>query len=152
MLFTSTCFHSIGFPSEWGRHTTVSIFKSKTTNECFHSIGFPSEWGPAKEQSVIFAAASFHSIGFPSEWGRRTVLRRIRCNVFPFNWFPQRVGTSSTLAKRCCEESFHSIGFPSEWGLTVLLYVLPVIKNVSIQLVSPASGDFRSAPFSRSIC
>jgi len=44
---------------------------------------------------------------------------------------------------------FHSISFPSEWGL---LQVAKSIKasggvdagNVSIQLVSPASGDIRS--------
>jgi len=36
---------------------------------------------------------------------------------FPFNWFPQRVGTtndSSTSGEG--STSFHSIGFPSEWG------------------------------------
>ena len=37
---------------------------------------------------------------------------------------------------------FHSISFPSEWGVTVAPDVLEVIKQaVSIQLVSPASGE-----------
>jgi len=36
--------------------------------------------------------------------------------------------------------NFHSISFPSEWGLPLSpLYKLPTV--ISIQLVSPASGD-----------
>ncbi len=35
---------------------------------------------------------------------------------------------------------FHSISFPSEWGLYYKL-VISIRSKVSIQLVSPASGD-----------
>ncbi len=37
-------------------------------------------------------------------------------------------------------EGFHSISFPSEWGVVSRLNI-PVIDGVSIQLVSPASGE-----------
>ena len=39
---------------------------------------------------------------------------------------------------------FHSISFPSEWGLKNNLSLISVASQVSIQLVSPASGDFSS--------
>jgi hypothetical protein len=37
----------------------------------------------------------FHSIGFPSEWGHfiRLAIESAESEEFPFNWFPQRVGT-----------------------------------------------------------
>ena len=37
--------------------------------------------------------------------------------TFPFNWFPQRVGTWTRLLLIQRFKGFHSIGFPSEWGL-----------------------------------
>ena len=38
---------------------------------------------------------------------------------FPFNWFPQRVGTCHRPTIAGFEAwGFHSIGFPSEWGPT----------------------------------
>ena len=41
---------------------------------------------------------------------------------------------------------FHSISFPSEWGVgTLVMMVLCGILTVSIQLVSPASGEFNGA-------
>ena len=84
----------------------------------FHSIGFPSEWGVTLDPGVGALVTSFHSIGFPSEWGELTVKYRwMLIWQFPFNWFPQRVG-------RGCEET--------DW-----LY----LRGVSIQLVSPASGE-----------
>jgi len=42
-------------------------------------------------------------------------------------------------------ESFHSISFPSEWGLrSPPVGLVPCRLSVSIQLVSPASGDART--------
>ncbi len=61
----------------------------------------------------------FHSISFPSEWGR-------------WCW------ETSPLLRI---SSFHSISFPSEWGLDILEKVVSEMSGVSIQLVSPASGD-----------
>ena len=88
--------------------------------------------------------SGFHSIGVPSEWGpillnRRIHLRRL---LFPFNWCPQRVGTSRTLLS-CLgtPHGFHSIGVPSEWGLAKAPRIQKRGRAVSIQLVSPASGD-----------
>ena len=41
---------------------------------------------------------------------------------FPFNWFPQRVGTDLDLTHDDISNlNFHSIGFPSEWGHTKTL-------------------------------
>ncbi len=60
----------------------------------FHSIGFPSEWGVSPMDTLVKALYSFHSIGFPSEWGEKG--RRVTGGArhkFPFNWFPQRVGS-----------------------------------------------------------
>ena len=38
--------------------------------------------------------------------------------------------------------SFHSIGFPSEWG-DQITYSQERVWGVSIQLVSPASGEYQ---------
>ena len=65
---------------------------------------------------------SFHSISFPSEWGEEV--------------------TSFCDTRNNERLSFHSISFPSEWG--VESYWAEEGKNpgaVSIQLVSPASGE-----------
>jgi len=59
----------------------------------------------------------FHSISFPSEWGHLDD------------------GLNELLLDR-----FHSISFPSEWGQERKNW-LPLFLRVSIQLVSPASGD-----------
>ena len=63
----------------------------------------------------------FHSISFPSEWGVNGSFERHR-------------------SLSC----FHSISFPSEWGVGFLLGVSAIADLcVSIQLVSPASGELR---------
>ena len=87
----------------------------------FHSISFPSEWGvngQHAEPELWFDG--FHSISFPSEWGGH--LRQLQA-----------------LPRVVC---FHSISFPSEWGAVVIIFlVLGQDCEVSIQLVSPASGE-----------
>ena len=89
--------------------------------------------------------------------------------TFPFNWYPQRVGMTSHPVLVCflleavsiqlvspasgdfpsvtrslvidCS-CFHSIGIPSEWGFLVkVTFTKNTDTQVSIQLVSPASGD-----------
>jgi hypothetical protein len=64
--------------------------------------------------------ASFHSISFPSEWG-------VTC---PEGEEVVKVGGS-----------FHSISFPSEWGEDIVEKQAFLFTVVSIQLVSPASGE-----------
>ena len=62
----------------------------------------------------------FHSISFPSEWGHEKVVTgKVEFTEFPL------------------------ISFPSEWGRgkRLPLYLHSMLQ-VSIQLVSPASGDF----------
>ena len=60
---------------------------------------------------------SFHSTDFPSEWGLSIGM----------------ITKSETMR-------FHSTDFPSEWGL-VGCTELQLERYVSIQLISPASGD-----------
>jgi len=86
---------------------------------CFHSISFPSEWGLAAMASRERTSTSFHSISFPSEWGHQPDGR-------------------SHSGGSC----FHSISFPSEWGQQGEDTGSCPWYDVSIQLVSPASGDF----------
>ncbi len=97
----------------------------------FHSINVPSEWGHC--QWWLYERwlwNSFHSINVPSEWGPAIALIR----------------------KYCLFARFHSINVPSEWGPLVLMkklwnlfcgfHSINVFENlVSIQLMSPASGD-----------
>ncbi len=87
----------------------------------FHSISFPSEWGGVDDGSLNIPQFCFHSISFPSEWG----VTRYN-NGGPVNY------------------SFHSISFPSEWGENIkpsLVKEFGSLFSVSIQLVSPASGE-----------
>ena len=79
---------------------------------------------PASGDVLCFILAkmkrmSFHSIGFPSEWGHLFPKQYWFVPIeFPFNWFPQRVGTlQESRMSKIKELGFHSIGFPSEWGL-----------------------------------
>ncbi len=46
--------------------------------------------------------------------------------VFPFNWFPQRVGSLDNFVRLNNESiaGFHSIGFPSEWGAKLWIRIL----------------------------
>jgi len=69
---------------------------------------------------ISYNQKRFHSISFPSEWG---LLLELWLEVQP----PIR---------------FHSISFPSEWGLPIDIAALTIDRTVSIQLVSPASGDY----------
>ena len=61
----------------------------------------------------------FHSISFPSEWGLEYRFLRLSDNLL------------------AC---FHSISFPNEWGLESGSISNQDLR-VSIQLVSPTSGD-----------
>ena len=90
----------------------------------FHSISFPSEWGGMiVSKTLTTTTASFHSISFPSEWG------------------DDRHGSTYHFE---VDPSFHSISFPSEWGVRkqILGYDYTDYSQVSIQLVSPASGEW----------
>ena len=87
----------------------------------FHSISFPSEWGVPQYKVEVSTLRCFHSISFPSEWGAHA---------------------GPIAIERLLNFGFHSISFPSEWGgmnSRQRNSMLPV--SVSIQLVSPASGE-----------
>ncbi len=118
-------FHSIGFPSEWGGQSprralsripidvsiqlvspasgepmTGAISRWGTAGLGFHSIGFPSEWGVQFRLVKGMWTTSFHSIGFPSEWGATGTPEKLhRTLEFPFNWFPQRVGSRQSIQR-----------------------------------------------------
>jgi hypothetical protein len=86
----------------------------------FHSINIPSEWGLSillKILTLFKMEESFHSINIPSEWGQYTPI---------------------TNGYFIC---FHSINIPSEWGRYGVTTLVWFKKDVSIQLISPASGD-----------
>jgi len=98
-----------------------------TTPKPADLIAFPFNWCPQRVGTVprrIDMTATqltrFHSIGVPSEWGLYA-------------------GNTRSSVKTC----FHSIGVPSEWGRNPSSpgVVHPMGRSVSIQLVSPASGD-----------
>jgi hypothetical protein len=115
------CFHSISFPNEWGGNPAGRLVHNIPYPRSFHSISFPSEWGE-RGDSYLFIfnqrTRGFHSISFPSEWG-------VVCLM--------SAGWPST-------RRFHSISFPSEWGDCLMLLTYQHL-SVSIQLVSPASGE-----------
>ena len=73
----------------------------------------------AKLNSFVIHNNGFHSINVPSEWG---------LTHFSYN---------GRYNGRC----FHSINVPSEWGPKEELIKELEGKEVSIQLMSPASGD-----------
>ena len=88
-------FHSTYFPSEWGHLTTIPVNGSMPLR--FHSTYFPSEWGLLAEDCLL-----------------------AECWEFPFNLFPQRVGTlPSGCLRMTAVAGFHSTYFPSEWGLWI---------------------------------
>ncbi len=112
-------------------------------NNRFHSISVPSEWGPIWQRDngggrdfvsiqlvspasgdvlIILNRAHiawcFHSISVPSEWGQEL-----------------------EMLKGVSNYRFHSISVPSEWGLITHRTRMTQAVLVSIQLVSPASGD-----------
>ncbi len=84
----------------------------------FHSINIPSEWGRVKWMGDWYKPISFHSINIPSEWGPEDYLIE--------------------LGSLLC---FHSINIPSEWGHPEFKDCYITWEQVSIQLISPASGD-----------
>ena len=77
---------------------------------------FPSSVGSHKGLLL----AGFHSINVPSEWGQ--------------------LRTEASYAQ---PRGFHSINVPSEWGLASLFPSRVNSFFVSIQLMSPASGDLK---------
>ena len=80
------------------------------------------------KEDLTEAKEGFHSINVPSEWGHHT------CYVYPIELV-----------------SFHSINVPSEWGHHKDLEGNSGI-GVSIQLMSPASGDFDRVQVMERIC
>ena len=63
---------------------------------------------------------SFHSINIPSEWG---------------------YGENTSPLANPIHARFHSINIPSEWGYLATQVWPELSLIVSIQLISPASGD-----------
>jgi len=80
----------------------------------------PASGDATNQMKQELSLEGFHSICFPSEWGLTTTdWQTWQPQKFPFNLFPQRVGTIHN-----CRMCF-------------------MITKVSIQFVSPASGDLR---------
>ncbi len=94
------------------------------TTRSFHSINVPSEWEPTRPPGLVFLYNKcFHSINVPSEWEPARA--------------PPRVASKATST------SFHSINVPSEWEPQKAYCTLLLVRyDVSIQLMSPASGNW----------
>jgi hypothetical protein len=87
----------------------------------------------------------FHPLGLvsPASGDQWCILQCLKIpGSFPFNWCPQRVGTPYFHKWEGSPLSFHSIGVPSEWGPLDDSWLSEDDFCVSIQLVSPASGDY----------
>ena len=137
------------FPSSWfPQRAGTSYSRSTNLQKGFRvSIQLVS---PASGDMRKLAEMMENPVEFPFNWFPQRVgtsfpiptAPTFLCGRFPFNWFPQRVGTSNmstSLSKK--PKCFHSIGFPSEWGHPHHRIHLGDVRRVSIQLVSPASGD-----------
>ncbi len=72
------------------------------------------------KMNIFWIGQSLHSINFPSEWGVNTPSNSL---VVP-------------------QLRLHSINFPSEWGVLNRGTAAIAEKLVSIQLISPASGEY----------
>ncbi len=86
----------------------------------------------------------FHSITFPSEWGDQYHYhsRDGGLVVFPFNYFPQRVGSLLIEEGRTSLTSrFPFNYFPQRVGSCITHTIAHQDIWVSIQLLSPASGE-----------
>ena len=114
-------------------------------------MGFPFNWFPQRvgthedQRGVLLRPQS----RFPFNWFPQRVgtlmadFERYKYETeFPFNWFPQRVGTDSY--RGACK--LDVLRFPFNWfpqrvGTTLIGAGAGFFFGVSIQLVSPASGD-----------
>ena len=102
--------------------------------------------GSIKSELVVSnLTVGFHSISFPSEWGDGISLALPPGIAVSIQLVSPASGEEyHTKEKRTYEQpGFHSISFPSEWGdLTRGGYGdAEYYAVVSIQLVSPASGE-----------
>ena len=89
----------------------------------------------------------FHSISFPNEWGAQIFRGNIfqLCLLsFPFNQFPQRVGSEGVLRYYSDLSEFPFNQFPQRVGEISRGKQSSGTNNVSIQLVSPTSGEYNS--------
>ena len=113
----------------------------------FHSISFPSEWG----QFIVFKGyfikviVSIQLVSPASGDVKVFSFHNSLISSFPFNWFPQRVGTVDPITGKTKYEVTVSIQLvsPASGDLMVMTFILTT-EHVSIQLVSPASGDYRA--------
>jgi len=90
----------------------------------------------------------FHSISFPSEWGRLVACPHRQGSTISIQLVSPASGdfVGHILLKKL-DYNFHSISFPSEWGLGKLHNHHCHPRLISIQLVSPASGDYSTVTF-----
>ena len=96
----------------------------------------------------VVQAARFHSISFASEWGvgPTNLVRPLRrCRSVSIQLVSPGSGEFVMEVNFLGVEElgFHSISFPSEWGVYHGRGGVPlwIVTCVSIQLVSPASGE-----------
>ena len=137
----------------------------------FHSINIPSEWGyfPRYRRSYWQALVSIQLISPASGDNAYRDIPKSRCHIVSIQLISPASGdrsrkrsryyqrgkvsiqlispasgdSNASFQKRKDENSFHSINIPSEWGSRGLekIKIAQITKYVSIQLISPASGD-----------
>jgi len=99
-----SCFHLIGFPSEWGAPPAQEPVRSL---QKFPFNWVPQRVGSSKSSDELFELSI--SLEFPFNWVPQRVGSYELCLLnsfrmqqykFPFNWVPQRVGSA-------CEEVEH---------------------------------------------
>ena len=90
---------NLKFPFNWfpQRVGTVPSGSSVTSRKVSIQLVSPASGDRHPMPRLRLSISSFHSIGFPSEWGlENAVAFDATLTKFPFNWFPQRVGTPGT--------------------------------------------------------
>ena len=144
IVLPNKCFHSTYFPSEWGL-TRQPRWCLKWLFSRFHSTYFPSEWGLTlslgRKSNGFWPCVSIQLIS-PASRDWRVWQQHDRNDSFPFNLFPQRVGTSDYYScKWLYAAPFPFNLFPQRVGTTGWRLFTGGMLGVSIQLISPASGD-----------
>jgi len=88
------------FPQRVG--TLIQHFDQRQRNLVSIQLISPASGDYLEPYKQMLKGDCFHSTDFPSEWGqdRVNMLMVIIHAAFPFNWFPQRVGTSMMPRQR----------------------------------------------------
>ncbi len=143
-----SCFHSINIPSEWGLALNlwplalnlkmVSIQLISPASGDMNPIALCVSEGLSVSIQLISPASG--DLWWFSFWLDRRYSRGFHSINIPSEWGSQNIEAEEAILGGIC---FHSINIPSEWGFVDVVFPKGLIEelDVSIQLISPASGD-----------